>query len=235
MGIAYNTSIVRDGLVLHLDAANPKSYTGSGTVWKDLSGLGNNGTLVNNASLSDGNLVLDGVDDHVFVGTGASYTSVANITLEAFIFSQRDSSYEYIFSCDRDCCGVYNGYSIKKLSNGLQLMLWNTANYDGVDWRTSVDYINAITTVNFNTWYHVAATYDGATAKIYKNGVLAGSKSTTKGIGYPSSFPLRIGAMGYTQQYEFQGSISSPRIYNRALTAAEIKQNFEALRGRYGI
>ena len=45
MGIAYNSSIVRDGLVLHLDAANPKSYPGSGTVWKDLSGLGNDGTI----------------------------------------------------------------------------------------------------------------------------------------------------------------------------------------------
>ena len=47
MGIAYNTSIVRDGLVLHLDAANKKSYPGSGTVWSDLSGNDRNGTLLN--------------------------------------------------------------------------------------------------------------------------------------------------------------------------------------------
>lgn len=63
MGIAYNTSIVRDGLLLHLDAANVKSYPGSGTTWNDLSGKGSNGILVNGpvySSNGKGSITLDG-------------------------------------------------------------------------------------------------------------------------------------------------------------------------------
>jgi hypothetical protein len=63
MSLGHGASIVRDGLVLYLDATNPKSYPGSGTTWKDLSGNGNNGTLVNGVGYTDankGSLVFDG-------------------------------------------------------------------------------------------------------------------------------------------------------------------------------
>jgi len=68
MGITYNTSIVRNGLVLHLDAANRKSYPGTGTTWTDLSGLNNNGTLTNGVSyqsVNQGAFNFDGIDDFV--------------------------------------------------------------------------------------------------------------------------------------------------------------------------
>lgn len=61
-------NIVTDGLVLYLDAANTKSYPGSGTTWNDLSGNGNNGTLINGYifnSIGNGNLVFDGSNDYV--------------------------------------------------------------------------------------------------------------------------------------------------------------------------
>ena len=60
--------IVRSGLVLHLDAARPASYPGSGTTWTDLSGQGNNGTLTNGptySSANGGSIVLDGTNDDV--------------------------------------------------------------------------------------------------------------------------------------------------------------------------
>jgi hypothetical protein len=67
MGIAYNPAIIRSNLVLCLDAANPKSYPGSGTTWTDLSGFGNNGTLINGVGYSSdnlGSLSFDGVNDY---------------------------------------------------------------------------------------------------------------------------------------------------------------------------
>jgi hypothetical protein len=68
MGISYNPRTITDGLVLCLDAGNSKSYPGSGTTWTDLSGRGNNGTLVNGVGYNSGNLgslVFDGVDDYI--------------------------------------------------------------------------------------------------------------------------------------------------------------------------
>ena len=68
MSTRYNARIVSDKLMLHLDAANPKSYIGSGTSWVDISGKGNNGTLTNGPTFSSDNLgsfVFDGTNDHV--------------------------------------------------------------------------------------------------------------------------------------------------------------------------
>jgi hypothetical protein len=67
MALSHSPSIVTDGLVLCLDAGNPKSYPGSGTTWTDLSGNGNNGTLVNGVGYSGdnlGSLSFDGVNDY---------------------------------------------------------------------------------------------------------------------------------------------------------------------------
>jgi len=68
MGAAAGPDIVEDGLVLCLDAANPKSYPGSGNTWTDLRGNGNDGTLVNGVgydSANNGSMVFDGVDDSI--------------------------------------------------------------------------------------------------------------------------------------------------------------------------
>jgi len=81
--------IITDGLVLSLDAANTKSYPGTGTVWKDLSGNGNNGTLVNGPTFNSGNngsIVFDGVNDY------ASTTPVSNLTIPQM---EGDITYEY--------------------------------------------------------------------------------------------------------------------------------------------
>ena len=77
MGIAYNPSIVRDGLVLYLDAANPKSYPGSGTTWTDLSGNGNTHTVTGSPTYSSGKFTLNGSNGFVKSSamTGVSTTN----------------------------------------------------------------------------------------------------------------------------------------------------------------
>ena len=84
-----------------------------------------------------------------------------------------------------------------------------------------------------NTWLHVVGTYDGSSKKIYVNGVLKNSSAQTGALGSPGGTP-KIGTYQGTN-YNMSGNIDSVKIYNKALTASEIKQNFNALRGRFGI
>ena len=83
MGISYNTSLVRDGLVLHLDAANKKSYSGTGTAWNDMSGNNNNATLVNSVAHStanNGSMVFDGVNDYSTIASSTSMNTMTAVT-----------------------------------------------------------------------------------------------------------------------------------------------------------
>ena len=83
MSLYHSPQISLNGLVLCLDAANPKSYPGSGTTWTDLSGNGNNGTLVNGVGYSSdnlGSLVFDGANDYVNAGNLGSFYSQGTIS-----------------------------------------------------------------------------------------------------------------------------------------------------------
>ena len=85
--------------------------------------------------------------------------------------------------------------------------------------------------VSVNNWSHIVATYDGSVVRLYRNGVMQSSASSTGNITNQSA-TLTIGVRG--GQY-FDGKISAARIYSKALSNTEIQQNFNALRGRYGI
>lgn len=226
MGINYNPNIVREGLVLYYDAANTKSYPGSGTTWYDLSGRGHNATLVNNTSLSGSVMSFDGVDDSVLVGNHSDYNGLSNITIESIAKFKRTGSYEYLISNARDCCGTYYGFEVRTISNNrLRFTIWNGG---GVSADSS-------TVLNLEQYYHITCTYDGTAMKTYLNSTLDRVFNTTSGIGSPASFNLRLGEMGAYRGYEMQGEISFIKIYNRALSQDEVKQNFNATRGRFGI
>ena len=101
MAISYNPRIVTDGLVLALDAGNPKSYPGSGTTWTDLSGNGNNGTLTNGptySSANGGSIVFDGVDDYAEITDSSNNFDLGGIdaTLEFWIYIPSTSGADVI-------------------------------------------------------------------------------------------------------------------------------------------
>jgi hypothetical protein len=102
MGIAYNPRTITDGLVLCLDAANPKSYPGSGTIWTDLSGNGNNGTLVNGVGYNSGNLgslVFDGVDDVINLSSSSSIQNLTtNFTISTIVRTNVSGGHYSIFT-----------------------------------------------------------------------------------------------------------------------------------------
>ena len=226
MGISYNTSIVRDGLVLHLDAANPKSYTGSGTVWKDLSGNGNNGTLVNGVgynSANSGSMVFDGVNDYVSLSAVNSNYFSAQFWVK----------YSTFISGNRGYATISNASST---SNGFMIYQSTGAPYNRIQvfvCTTGLVILDSNSLLSTNTWYNFTVSYDGSFIKIYLNGTLDNSVAQTGSMG-TNPVSMNIGRVYYNNSY-FSGSISDVQIYNRALSESEIQQNFNALRGRYGI
>lgn len=223
--LSHSPSVVTDGLVLYLDAKNPRSYPGSGATWYDLSGREHNGTLVNNTTLSGSVMSFDGIDDSVLIGNDADYNGLSNITIETIAKFKRTGLYEYVISNARDCCGTYNGFELRYYHNRMRFSIWNGGTSQMV----------TQTLYDLDTYYHVTCTYDGSVMKMYKNSSPDGTYNSTLGIGSPASFNLRIGEMGAYRGYELQGEIAFVKVYNRALSQEEITQNFKATRKRFGL
>ena len=223
--ITYYGNIITQGLVLDLDAANIGSYLKTGSIWNDISGNGNRGTLTNGAFYTGsdyGGIVFDGINDYVNIQNNVN---PSNITLEFFFKVSITSSYQYLISNARDCCGAYNGYELRIESGTPMFQIWNSVN---------AAVYGTLAPLNQN--YHLAATYDGSQLKIYQNSVLRGTTNSTLGIGVTPSYNLAVGGMGMAPAvYNMSGSIYVGRVYNRALSQSEITQNFNAYRSRYGI
>jgi hypothetical protein len=221
-------NIVRNGLVLYLDAKY--SYPGLDGVntdiynWYDLSGNENNGELKNGVSYSTtdgGSLVFDGSNDFIQMSYPPSFFS--NYTLSCWF---RASS----FGTNAQGLVAYGNESNYQRRT---IFLWDGGS--GNVRVTSSAYtsnILASTTLSLNTWYYAAITLSStAEAKIYLNGVLDGSG--THILESPSSNTLYIGRTG-SGEY-FNGRIPVAHIYNRVLSAAEILQNYNALKSRFGL
>jgi len=221
MAIQYNASIVRNGLVLHLDAANPKSYPGSGTVWKDLSGNGNDGTLVNGvgySSNSKGTLTFDGINDEVRVTNSASLNPLNN-TLICWVKSNT---------------ATWNatGPLMSKRSVFVMYPIFNTKNVQYYYYLNNSWQAQQITASDITIWNMYACTWNGTAITAFLNGRQINSGNKTGPLFTTNTSILYIGR---DQGSYLNGNIAQSMIYNRALSAAEIRQNFEATRGRYGI
>ena len=226
MGLAHSPRIVTDGLVLALDAGNTKSYPGSGTTWTDLSGNGNNGTLVNGVGYSNGYLSFDGSDDKVTLSSN-NVNGLSSGTTEFSILTwvKYNSTVAYTaFFEKQNGTGTTIRLDLGWIGN---LIYLTTSNSDG----TTVNQGSfAYGANNPNLWYHIALTCGGSSKKGYVNSVNTFSQTFTS--YYPdNTYNLGIGG----NIRELNGNIAQVSIYNRALTASEIQQNFNALRGRFGI
>ena len=225
MAVQYNASpMVTDGLVLALDAGNAKSYPGSGTTWNDLSGNGNNGTLVNGVGYDSGNggaLSFDGVNDYVQLSSPL-FTSFSSISISSFIKFNTTSESCQIFDM-RDGSG--DGPSLL-MSNPEGNVLYSSMNSSNISGNNTI--VSGLV-------YYVTLTYDGSVAKIYLNGSIDNTKniSETFNISVNPTIATRSFSIGSANKSNC--NIYNMTVYNRALTASEIQQNFNALRGRFGI
>ena len=216
-------SIVTSGLVLHLDAGNINSYKGSGTTWSDLSGYGNIGTLTNGPVYKTGNggyIQFDGVND--YINCGNVLANLVNLTLECWINFRTQLS-------------LYNGIISKTLdnSNGYEL---RTTGYTSTTTDFQFRYIgdSAATgdyTATNGVWYHILATGESGAQRLYINGVLFNSASVAS-TPASNSNNLSIGKLSYAGLY-VNANIAFVRIYNRALSASEVLQNYEATKARF--
>ena len=228
MGLSHSPRIVTDGLVLCLDAANAKSYPGSGTTWTDLSGRNNNGTLTNGPTFdadNGGSVVFDGSNDFID-GPSISNQFTADITVEAWIkINTRSADWVRIAGTGTQSGGAGNRtFGLWIATTGR--LLWQR--YGGQD-----PAIYPTTPIlSTNTWCHVAATTSGSSHVLYLNSLSIGT-ATAAGPWTASGVNITIAYAGIHTYHN--GNISNVKLYTRALTAAEIQQNFNALRGRYGI
>lgn len=228
MALSHSPKIVTDGLVLCLDAGNPKSYPGSGTTWTDLSGNGYIGTLQNSPTYNSSN--------GGYFEFGGSVTNTAittNLTRDNDNFTycawfqyggginQRNiiDTYEAT-STEWTRLNVLNGNHAFQIDN------------DGI--KTSL--LGSI--AETNVWYNSAGTWDPSTGemKLYVNGEINAQtiKQQTTTISGLSN--LVIGARSSSNFVEqFIGNIACVYVYNKTLTPEEIQQNFNAIRGRFGI
>jgi hypothetical protein len=226
VGLYHSPRIVTDGLVLCLDAANTKSYPGSGTTLTDLSiGGGNNGTLVNGVGYSNGALSFDGVDDYVNL-TSASLLPVgtSDRTIVAFVRTPTSFSESYLHVIHWGTASTDQSFGLAIFSNGgLNTHPWVGAPSQG--------------TVVAGTDYCLAVSYTHSSTlhKFWINGVSQGA-GVSRAINTGTT-DARVGARISTpiEDWGPNGKIYNVLVYNRALTDIEIQQNFNAQRGRFGI
>lgn len=230
MALSHSPRIVIDGLVLCLDAGNKKSYPGSGTTWTDLSGKGKNATLVNGPTYSNGSIVFDGTDDIVQITSFNQNLYHLNCWLyfNSTITNSSSNTGFFNYTSPAGQPGVNFGGSTG-LTSGERLTIF----YEN---PSSTFYRTAITEDISSGWNCISFNWNGSSYDIYINSL---SKTTTFGtstghVPLISATDLIFG-YGYSNSFKFTGNIAQVSVYNRALTASEIQQNFNALRGRFGI
>jgi hypothetical protein len=223
--VGGGVNIVTDGLVLYLDAANTKSYPGSGTTWTDVSRGGNNGTLTNGPtfnSANGGSIVFDGTND--FVNFGNILSNLSNITYEIWFNTTASSAYDALIEKDRS----------PWMSAGLQLregkVAWVVGNFSGPPYSTDV---TSSLSYNDGNWHQAVGTYNRNTTNLFVDGVLQATTSSTAAIIY-STAAFKIGFHSEPFSY-FNGRISKASVYNRALTPQEVLQNYNATKTRFGL
>jgi len=231
--VSFGNNIVQDSLVLNLDAGNFLSYPGSGTTWTDLSGQGNDGTLVNGVgynSSNGGSLSFDGAND--YVSASSISFGIENFTTSAIIKSN-NTNFQYMIAQGGTGVPGNNGYGMALSSEGKV--------YGFIQDNSG----RLITTPTPNTelsndglWHHICASWNRSNdVSFYVDGIFQYKESISSKSGSINGNPLFISGYGNPIQPVglFLGNIAQVSIYNRALTAAEIQQNFNATRSRFGI
>ena len=215
------TPIVQTGLVLNLDASRSSSYTGTGTTWADISGNGNNGTLVNGpifGTASGGVITFDGVNDYVDLGTKSSLApGTTDFTISFWINpSSWSMTYSPFFTT-----AITNGLWIGKNNSNFVLRTYNVA-----------DDIQYSVLPTLNTWTMVTVNRSGGIARIYYNDVMVASAANSRNYITGNSY---IGTDNAGSSNCINSKLSSFYYYNRSLSQTEITQNFNATKSRFGL
>lgn len=235
------SSVVRNGLVLYLDAGNSKSYPRSGTAWSDLSGNNYTGTMVNGPTFdtsNNGSIVFDGTNDYVdlgspyYIASGNPFT--VNIWFKNNWRTPNGSLSDFHRLASLATLGSYAlGIAyVSQLNSGYQ-GFYITA-FGG--WpRGSSNYL-----VAKNIWGCLTLTYNGSGSTNIANFSMYWNNSllTFNTSGLAGTIATNTNYLGIRQPSDvqnYQGNMGIVQIYNRVLSLSELQQNFDAIRGRCGI
>ena len=231
MANLYGPRIVTDGLVLHLDAGNSKSYPRSGTTWYDLSGNGNNGTFGASTAAptfsgdNGGCLSLDGSNDYFSVNYGKDINPY-NSPLSVYVWCKLDATgtEEMIFSTGQS---RGNGDINQRLYVGVRQGLYFDYGIRASAWGNT----SSSQAANTN-WNLITLTIDNVNgAKLYLNK----SHLLTKSINNTYVLNDNFNFGTHDADLPFDGKIAIAAIYSKSLSSDEITQNYNALKGRFGL
>jgi hypothetical protein len=238
--------IVTNGLILCLDAGNTKSYPGSGTTWTDLTSNGNNGTLTNGPTFqsSYGGLIFfntDGNDVIIIPPTNVMDKITTSFTLSVYLrltseislgivaTNRNTSDYDPTFNLSYDNRALVRPWNPSGLSN--QRVLVFTCGGGGINtsyiWRTN--------SLPLNEWANITVSNNSSILSLYYNGVLSSTGSFLGTLQKPN-INIRLGNQydnGLSDYPLTSSNISNVQIYNRALSASEVLQNYNATKGRF--
>ena len=233
MGLAHGVNIVKDGLVFSTDPANPRSYPGSGTTVTDL--IEDNSITLSGTTFESAN---NGIFN--FDGNDAMATSVSD-----YDFNLSEFSIGMWFRIQATNTGTWQNIAAKYLETAFQWRVQTNNSLQAYIKKSDTNFVELLdTSINYNNgeWYNSYITFKNVanSVKLYTNSVLkdtesAGTLSMINANG-ALTFGCReiFGNAGSYQKY-MNGEIGSVHIYNKALSAVEVKQNYNALKGRFGL
>jgi hypothetical protein len=227
--IAYLGNISAQGLVLNLDAAIQGSYPKTGTLWTDISGNNNNGTLTNGPAYTGsdyGAIVFDGTDDYVNLPT---MYSPPIISLNTWFKTSVVPPYQMLITSDGSIPNTRN-FQYRLASGKLEIIIFET--------DSTFSLISSSISSSNGSWTNTTATYDRSYLKLYINGTPVNQTSSTFPIndaGQTGEFAIGTRRLSNGPTDFFSGSIANAQIYNQPLSQFQVWQNFNAYKSRYGI
>ena len=232
-------NIVTDGLVLYLDAANTKSYPGSGTTWSDISRGGNNGTLTNGPTYSTdgGSIVFDGVDDYVSIPNNNSLVFGNNdFTVSIWIKTPLASTGE---GTPSQWGPIISKGCTTSAPSGTWWFAQTSTNSNRITFNISSNpggtFVTATTTPTLlDGWHNIVFTRIGSTGSMYTDSTLTNT-DTSSDSNLNSTTPLWIAGTSPSATKRTSMTLSQVQIYNRSLSAIEVLQNYNATKSRFGL
>ena len=238
MATIGGANIVRNGLVLELDAASKNSYPGTGTAWTDLSGNGYNGTLTNAtySSNNGGSIVFNGTNSYVlFSNTSTILNGLSAASMNMWVNLTRRGGggvkYQAVAGWRDD--GDADFYFLLIDGSGATVPTEFRTRTTTGQWDVSVSYLPY-----FGSWTFISTVVSSNRTDLYINGSLVGSNTNKTGAFGAASNQFRIGtdsAFPSLITYPMQGNMANFLAYNRALSAAEVIQNYNATKSRFNL
>jgi hypothetical protein len=225
----FANTIVQQGLVLNLDAGNIYSYGGAGTTFYDVSGNGKIGTLtggVTYSSLYGGDFILDGVNGYIQTDLNQN-TDNAQITWEAWFWDNSPGGFN-------SNTAIISNYGAVGTTPYTSLHILDTGNVFFGQRNSSGTADDAVygSSICDSVWHHLVGVVDGSNMHIYVDGIVRASK--TKITGTTTSGQNLVIGGNHLGRYQ-SCRIASARCYNIALSAAQVLQNYNATKGRFGL